>query len=125
MYAEAANKAYGGPDGLAEQCVRLVRERAGLTYTPVGGGEAFDKMVFDEFGWEFALESKRWFQLVRKEKVVEQKQLNPRVKKALDDQGITSETAGQTIRGYLLPIPSHVIAAAANSGVIITQNPGY
>jgi hypothetical protein len=125
MYAEAANQAYGGPDALAEQCVRQIRERAGLTYSSVSGKDAFDELVFDEFGWEFAVEAKRWFQLVRKERVVAQNQFNRRVKASLDANGITSEAAGQTIRGYLFPIPTNAIDLAAGSGVTITQNPGY
>ena len=63
--------------------------------------EAFDQAVFDERGWEFFAEFKRWFQLIRTEKVYEANQYNSRVKAALDKTGITKDNR----RVYLMPLP--------------------
>lgn len=105
IYAEAQNRAEHGPNTLAYQCLNDVRKRA------AGGGvydkaenmneEEFDKAVFDEYGWEFFAEFKRWFQLVRTEKVWEMNQNNPRVKASMIKNGITKEER----RTYLMPLP--------------------
>lgn len=105
IYAEAQNRADHGPDPLAYKCLNDIRERA------VGGGayekaenmseEEFDKAVFDEYGWEFFAEFKRWFQLVRTEKVWEMNQNNPRVRDSMVKNGITKEER----RIYLMPLP--------------------
>ena len=82
FYAEAITKATGSPDDLAYECINRVRDRAfgddehrlsGLT------SEDFIKAVFDEFGWENVFEFKRWFQLVRTDKVDEMLSKNPDV----------------------------------------------
>ncbi len=77
MYAEAANMAEGGPSTAATDAINLVRRRAGgnnqAVYAdlPYGMSQtAFDNAVFDERAWETACEGIRWFDLVRKEKVV-------------------------------------------------------
>ncbi len=129
MYAEASNQTEGGPNAVALQSLQQVQSRSttnGQPYTLAGlDKDAFDKAVFDELGWEFAIEAKRWFQLVRKEKVVEQNQFNPRVKARLAARGVTTEVAAQSGKGYLFPIPTESIQMASASGVTITQNPGY
>ncbi len=82
FYAEASNKANGSPDALAYECINKVRERAfGDREHALSGlsSEEFDKAVFDEFGWENVFEFKRWFQLVRTEKVDECLAKNPEV----------------------------------------------
>lgn len=105
MYAEAQNMADGGPNELAYKCLNDIRERA------AGGGAyvkaenmnqaTFAQAVFDEMGWEFFSEFKRWFQLVRTEKVYEANRFNPRVKAAMDKAGINA--ANRKI--YLMPLP--------------------
>ena len=69
MYAEAQNKADHGPNTFAYEQINKVRKRAmgGIDnpLTPNLDEEEFDKAVFDERGWEFFCEFKRWFQLVR------------------------------------------------------------
>ncbi|MDD4198721.1 MAG: RagB/SusD family nutrient uptake outer membrane protein [Paludibacter sp.] len=70
MYAEASNLATGVVNTLALKCLNDVQNRAGSTVTPTGVSSAFfDKAVFDERGWEFLAEYKRWFDLVRREKL--------------------------------------------------------
>lgn len=127
MYAEAYNEAHKGPNVDAVKYLQAVRTRAGFQ-DPVPASapyEDFKKMVFDEYGWEFAAEGKRWFQLVRTEKVVAQNQLNPIVKAALDKRSIKTEADAQSGKGYLMPILSKAIDDAKNVGVVISQNPGY
>ncbi|MDD3969021.1 MAG: RagB/SusD family nutrient uptake outer membrane protein [Proteiniphilum sp.] len=70
MYAEASNLATGNVNTLAQKCLNEVQNRAGSTVTPSGVSSAnFDKAVVNERGWEFLAEYKRWFDLVRREKL--------------------------------------------------------
>ncbi len=81
MYAEAANMADGSPSSDALEAVNKVRRRAkGLDHnTPdatvdIAPGISktdFDKAVIDERNWELAFEFNRWFDLVRKEIMIE------------------------------------------------------
>lgn len=110
IYAEAQNKAENGPNTLAYKCLNDVRQRA------MGGGayvvakdmdkETFDKAVFDERGWEFFSEFKRWFQLIRTEKVVDANMFNPRVAEAIRVMGIATKDKATY---YLMPIPQKEI----------------
>lgn len=127
MYAEAYNEYNQAPDALAIKCLKDIRNRAGYA-EEVGsavGYKEFKKMVFDEYGWEFVCEGKRWFQLVRTETVVAQNQYNVAIKTELDKRGIKSEADAQSNGGYLMPVYSKAIDDAKNVGVTITQNPGY
>lgn len=108
IYAEAANQAEGAPSQAALDALNAVRYRAGLTPHPSGmSKDAFDKAVFDERGWEFAFEfGNRWFDLVRKEKVVEvNKDLYPYV----DEHNM------------LVPKPQQELDLIEG----LNQNPGY
>ena len=74
MYAEASNLATGAVNPTALKCLQDVQTRAGVaTLTTTTDSKAFDKAVFAERGWEFVAEFKRWFDLVRREKVSEVK----------------------------------------------------
>ena len=87
IYAEAANMAEGGPSAEALEAINKVRRRAGgydqSVYPDLPSGmskAAFDDAVIAERGWELAFEGKRWFDLVRREMVVEaNKDLYPNV----------------------------------------------
>jgi len=77
-YAEAANMAEGSPSPAALDAINQVRRRASgnnrVLYPDLTAGtsqQAFDAAVIAERAWELAFENKRWFDLVRKEKVVE------------------------------------------------------
>ncbi|MDD2283814.1 MAG: RagB/SusD family nutrient uptake outer membrane protein [Paludibacter sp.] len=116
IYAEAQNRADGGPNTISEGFINDLRRRAyrekftetnpklpldnpanrkinkvmaddsdGIISKPANGDvqtglsmEVFEKVVWDERGWEFFAEFKRWFELVRTERVKEAN-LNPRV----------------------------------------------
>lgn len=72
MYAEASTRATGTVNDLAATCLKDVQERAKSSIiTNTTNPEAFLKAVFDENGWEFFAEMRRWFDLVRLEKVSE------------------------------------------------------
>ncbi len=113
IYAEAANMAENSPSAAALEALNKVRRRAGgnnpTVYPDLLPGMskgAFDTAVFDERGWEFAFELKHWFDLVRKEKVVEvNKDLYPNV----------------TVNNQLLPKPQKEVNLIKG----LEQNPGY
>lgn len=78
IYAEAANMAEGGPSALAVDAINQVRRRASgndtVLYPDLTTSmtmEEFDDAVIAERNWEFAFEAKRWFDLVRREMVIE------------------------------------------------------
>ena len=118
MYAEAQNKADHGPNTFAYEQINKVRKRAmgGIDnpLTPNLDEEEFDKAVFDERGWEFFCEFKRWFQLVRTEKVWDANQFTPRIKEAIDSYGVTKDNRNV----YLMPLPSEEVQSCG-----FTQNP--
>ena len=71
-YAEASNLATGSVNATALKCLQDIQTRAGVsTLTTTANSEEFDKAVFAERGYEFLAEYKRWFDLVRREKVGE------------------------------------------------------
>lgn len=74
MYAEASTRATGSVNPAALDAIQKVQERAGYTQeqlTTTTDATAFTTAVFNERGWEFFAEMKRWFDLVRLEKVSE------------------------------------------------------
>ena len=116
IYAEAQNLANNGPDDLAYRCINDVRKRAtGGTPNDIPenlSGEDFDKYVFDERGWEFFAEFKRWFQLVRREKVEECNRYNSRV--------VEAGYIDRNKENYLMPLPPKQVELAK-----FPQNAGY
>lgn len=110
MYAEAQCQADGAPNSLAEDCLDAVRRRASkngkFTSSKGMGKEEFLQAVFDERGWEFFAEFKRWFHLIRTEKVVTANSYNPRVAAALKAKGISDQDADDKKKTYYwMPLP--------------------
>ena len=68
-YAEASVLAKGIVDDLALECLNKVQNRANSIVTLTKDAKEFEEAVFNEKGWEFFAEMRRWFDLVRKEKV--------------------------------------------------------
>lgn len=68
MYAEASNE-YSGPSEEAYDCVKQVRDRAGIATKPYSGNydskEAFRQMIRNERGRELCFESLRKYDLIR------------------------------------------------------------
>lgn len=76
MYAEASTRATGSVNAQALDAIQTVQKRAGYKtadLTATTDPTAFETAVFNERGWEFFAEMKRWFDLVRLEKVSEVK----------------------------------------------------
>ncbi|MBO9205213.1 MULTISPECIES: RagB/SusD family nutrient uptake outer membrane protein [Niastella] len=81
IFAEADNKVAGGPTVAAYGAINQVRRRAyglptnttsAVADLPAGLSEAsFDELVFRERGYEFIGESKRWFDMVRTNRVAQ------------------------------------------------------
>lgn len=113
IFAEAQNRANNGPDADCYQAVNDIRRRAngGIPDDAAGGltEEQFDQLVFDEKGWEFTAEQKRWHDLVRKELVEEYNQGKEHI-----NYPITKDN-------YIFPIPAS--EREINPG--LEQNPGY
>lgn len=112
IFAEAENMV-NGPTPAAYDAINQVRARAGGydsnvygDLTPGLSQSEFDDAVIAERGWELTAEGKRWFDLVRKEMVVEV------------NQGIHPD-AEETDR--LLPKPATEVELING----MEQNPGY
>lgn len=74
MYAEASTRATNTVNAVALDAIQEVQIRAGyqdkgLSLTTTNDPTEFLKAVSNERGWEFFAEMKRWFELVRLEKV--------------------------------------------------------
>lgn len=69
MYAEASNRAEGGPNGNAYTYVNAIRQRANLA--PVSGlsQTAFEHEVWLQRYYELCFENKMWFDMIRTRKV--------------------------------------------------------
>ena len=69
MYAEASNRAEGGPNANAISYVNLIRARAQLP--PIGSlsMDAFEKEVWLQRYFELCFENKMWFDMIRTKKV--------------------------------------------------------
>lgn len=111
MYAEASTRATNSVNSQALEAIQTVQKRAGYAkeqLTTTTDATAFETAVFNERGWEFFAEMKRWFDLVRLEKVSE----------------VRSETwSGSTFQSnnhYYFPIPYQQIQLTQ-----WTNNAGY
>lgn len=117
IFAEADAMANGGPTPAAYNAVNQVRRRAfgfdpGAPSTVDLGGlnaAAFRDAVLMERAWEFVIEAKRWFDLVRTDRAIE-----------------TIQALGEPIteKNLLWPIPSQEID---NNSALSSadQNPGW
>jgi starch-binding outer membrane protein, SusD/RagB family len=121
IYAEAASQANNGPTALAFERLNMVRRRAyglnvstasAVDYTPAmaSTAQAFRDIVLKERAYEFLVEHKRWFDLIRT------KTVKPVIKAA----------KGIDVPDYFLlfPIPQQEIDNNDDIGPG-DQNPGY
>jgi hypothetical protein len=70
LYAEASNRAGGGPDADALGYVNSIRARAALAPLTAGLSQSdFEHEVWLERYWELAFENKMWFDMLRTRKV--------------------------------------------------------
>jgi hypothetical protein len=120
IYAEASARANGGvtTGGALEAFNQVKRRAAGLPYdqpdASVDVASATADEIFDEKGWELAGENKRWYDLVRLEKVAE---VNTR-RDPTEEVALVTPASGITWKHYIAPIPFSTI----NTSDLI-QNP--
>jgi hypothetical protein len=69
MYAEASNRAEGGPNTDAIQYVNNIRERANLNLIGLMAMEEFEQEVWAQRYFELCFEAKMWFDMVRTRKI--------------------------------------------------------
>lgn len=122
LYAEAKAMS-SGPDAPAYEAVNKVRRRANklpidtpdasVDLQPGLGVLEFRDAVIDERAWEFAAEQRRWYDLVRTEKV----EFAASTKDSNDIQPAVQPGKNN----YLFPVPFTEILLNPN----LEQNPGY
>jgi len=109
MYAEASTRATGSVDALALSSLNAVQNRShSPIVTTTTNAAQFEAAVFSERGWEFFAEMKRWFDLVRLEKIAD-----------MEPDKWASSTF-KTYNSYLLPISQTQIDLTN-----WTNNPGF
>jgi hypothetical protein len=115
IYAEAANKANGGPTTEAVNAINQVIDRAN-GYTPIAehpllttgmSEDDFDAAVIEERNQELCFEYDRWFDLIRKH--------------ILKEKTIPAWQVNFSDDDYLFPIPD----ADIELNKALEQNPGY
>jgi hypothetical protein len=118
MYAEASNRAEGGPDANAISYVNLIRKRADLA--PIGSMsmDAFEKEVWLQRYFELCFENKMWFDMLRTRKV------HNDVTGNWDDFVGHKTVFGATFTEsqLLFPVPKQEIDVNPN---LLPNNPGF
>jgi hypothetical protein len=118
MYAEASNRAEGGPNANAISYVNLIRKRANLD--PIGslGMDAFEKEVWLQRYFELCFENKMWFDMIRTRKV------HNDVTGKWDDFVGHKTVFGATFseKQLLFPVPQQEIDVNPN---LLPNNPGF
>lgn len=109
MYAEASTRATGSVNAQALASLNAVQNRANSPIvTTTTNATEFEQAVFNERGWEFFAEMKRWFDLVRLEKVSEVKPTE------------WANSTFKTYKHYYMPVPYQQINLTG-----WTNNAGY
>lgn len=118
MYAEASNRAEGGPNANAISYVNQIRARAGLL--PIGpmSMDAFEKEVWLQRYFELCFENKMWFDMLRTRKV------HNDVTGNWDDFVGHKTVFGATFTEsqLLFPVPQQEIDVNPN---LLPNNPGF
>ncbi len=117
MYAEASNRAEGGPNADALQYVNDIRDRADLAPVSGLGQDAFEQEVWTQRYLELCYEGKTWFDMLRTRKVRNDITGN------FDDFVGHTTVWGKTFTSdqLLFPIPLREI----NNNTNLDQNPGF
>ncbi len=117
MYAEASNRAEGGPNALARASLNSIRERAELPPVTTSNPDEFEQAVWAERYFELAFENKMWFDMIRTRKVRND------ITKQWDDFVGHTNVFGKTFEAkhLLLPIPQREIDNNRN----LVQNDGF
>lgn len=117
MYAEASNRAEGGPNAMALESVNEIRQRAELD--PIGpmAADAFEQEVWDQRYFELCYEGKVWFDMLRTRKV--RNDLTGNYDDFVGHTNVFNATFAE--RNLRFPIPLREMDV--NSELV--QNPGY
>ncbi|MDE3248021.1 MAG: RagB/SusD family nutrient uptake outer membrane protein [Bacteroidota bacterium] len=118
MYAEASNRAEGGPNATAIQQVNDIRTRAQLPPIGMMSQDAFEKEVWLQRYFELCFENKMWFDMVRTRKVHNDVTGNW-------DNFVGHKTvfnATFTEKQLLFPVPKQETDVNPN---LLPNNPGY
>jgi hypothetical protein len=117
MYAEASNRAEGGPNILALNSLNAIRDRADLPPVTTTSPDEFEKAVWAERYFELAFEGKMWFDMIRTRKVRND------ITKQWDEFVGHTNLFGKTFaeKHLLLPIPQREIDNNRN----LIQNTGF
>jgi hypothetical protein len=120
IYAEAQNEV-GGPNALAVESLKRIRDRAGLTTPSMGefNANSFRDAVLRERWHELCYEQLTWFDMLRLRKVYNE------ATNGFDEFiGHVNPSSNQALqaRHYLMPYP---LPEMQNNPNLIPQNPGY
>lgn len=117
MYAEASNRAEGGPNSDAIAYVNAIRARAQLPAISAMSQDDFEKEVWTQRYLELCYEGKIWFDMLRTRKVRND------ITKNFDDFIGHTTVWGKTFTEsqLLFPIPQREI----DNNTSLTQNPGF
>ena len=117
MYAEASNRAEGGPTELGRTVLNQIRARAELPPVTTTSQSEFEQAVWAERYFELAFEDKTWFDMLRTRKV------RNNLTKEWDDFVGYTNLFGKTFTEaqLLFPVPQREIDNNRN----LTQNPGF
>lgn len=117
MYAEASNRAEGGPNSDAIAYVNQIRARARLSPISSMSQDEFEKEVWTQRYLELCYEGKMWFDMLRTRKVRND------ITKNFDDFIGHTTVWGKTFteNQLLFPIPQREI----NNNTNLTQNKGF
>lgn len=118
MYAEASNRAEGGPNSDAVSYVNAIRARANLAPISAMSQDDFEHEVWLERYWELAFENKMWFDMLRTRKV------HNDVTGAWDDFVGHKTVWGATFTAsqLLFPLPKQETDVNPN---LLPNNPGF
>ena len=117
MYAEAINRAEGGPNTDAIQYVNFIRNRANLISIGTMGLEEFEKEVWTQRYLELCFEAKMWFDMVRTHK------MRNDITGEWDDFVGHVNLFGATYSEKHLVFP--ISQREIQNNPLLTQNPGY
>ena len=117
MYAEASNRAEGGPNSLAISSLNDIRDRAKLSPVTTSDPVEFEKAVWAERYYELNFENKMWFDMLRTRQV--RNDLTKLWEPFVGHTNLFGKTF--TEDQLLLPIPQREIDNNRN----LEQNPGF
>ncbi|NLR59475.1 RagB/SusD family nutrient uptake outer membrane protein [Chitinophaga polysaccharea] len=119
MYAEASNRAEGGPNADALKYVKAIRDRANLGPLPAGMSQtAFEQEVWLQRYYELCFENKMWFDMIRTRKV--HNDVTGNWDNFVGHKTVFNATFAE--KNLLFPVPKQEIDVNPN---LLPNNPGF